>query len=159
MDKKNDLSSWLPCSVVFVSTAYGDERDIMTATAMFISQKEPLLIISVAKDHLTEKLITQSGKFTVIIAGKEQGQLARQIGSIKGEEKNKFRYLSVNTTTSELSDALIPEGAAAWMDCETESFQEIKGYTLVIGRVVNQNETGKPPLVWHRNTFFTLNPV
>jgi len=159
MNEKNNVFFWLPCSVVFVSTAHGDERDIMTATAMFVSEKEPLLIISVAKNHLTNKLIEQSGKFTVIIAGEDQSQLALQVGSLKGEETNKFRNLSLNTITSESSNALIPEGAAAWMDCETESTQEIKGYHLIIGRVVNQKDTGNPPLVWQKNAFFTLKPV
>ena len=53
----------------------------------------------------------------------------------------------------------VPPGAAAWMDCEIESTQEIKGYHLIIGRVVNQKDTGNPPLVWQKNTFYTLNPV
>ncbi len=57
MDRENNVFYWLPCSVVFVCTAHGETRDIMTATAMFVSEKEPLLAISVAKDHLTEKLI------------------------------------------------------------------------------------------------------
>lgn len=46
MGKENNVFYWLPCSVVFFSTAHGEERDIMTATAMIISEKEPLLIIS-----------------------------------------------------------------------------------------------------------------
>jgi flavin reductase (DIM6/NTAB) family NADH-FMN oxidoreductase RutF len=46
MNKENNVFGWLPCSVVFVSTAHGEERDIMTATAMFVSEKEPLLMIS-----------------------------------------------------------------------------------------------------------------
>ena len=52
MDKAPDVFYWLPCTVVFVSTAHEDQRDIMTATAMFVSEKEPLLMISVAKDQI-----------------------------------------------------------------------------------------------------------
>ena len=66
MNKENNVFYWLPCSVVLVSTAHGDQHDIMTATAMFVSEKEPLLAISVAKNHLTEKLIEESGKFTLV---------------------------------------------------------------------------------------------
>ncbi len=36
MNKENNVFYWLPCSVVFVSTAHGEQRDIMTATAMFV---------------------------------------------------------------------------------------------------------------------------
>ena len=43
--------------VFYDITASSEKRDIMTATAMFVSEKEPLLAVSVAKNHLTEKLI------------------------------------------------------------------------------------------------------
>jgi len=159
MNKENYVFGWLPCSVVFVSTAHGQERDIMTATAMFVSEKEPLLIISVANSHLTEKLITQSGGFTVVIAGEEQKQLALQLGGLKGEGVDKFEHFSVKTIPAEKGEALIPDGAAAWLRCEIESSQEITGYRLFIGRVVSKNNTGKPPLVWHQDSFFSLTPV
>ena len=145
--------------MVFIITAYDDKKDIMTATAMFVSEKEPLLVISVAKDHLTEKLITQSGKFTVVIAGTEQEKLAMQVGSVKGEDIDKFERFSIRTSSGAGSAALVPEGAAAWMECEVESTKEIQGYRLFMGRVVNQNDTGKPPLVWHKDGFFKLEPV
>ena len=159
MSNETNVFYWLPCSVVFVSTAHEDKKDIMTATAMFVSEKEPLLVISVAKEHLTEKLITRSGKFTLVIAGTEQRKLAMQVGSAKGEEVDKFERFSIATSSAGGSAALIPEGAAAWMECEVESTEEIKGYRLFIGRVVDQNDTGNPPLVWHKDKFFNLNPV
>jgi len=39
MKKENNVFFWLPCSVVFVSTAHGEQRDIMTATAMSFPKK------------------------------------------------------------------------------------------------------------------------
>ncbi len=157
MSKENNVFYWLPCSVVFVSTAHEDKRDIMTATAMFVSEKEPLLLISVAKDHLTEKLISLSGKFTLVIAGEDHKQLALQVGSLKGVDTDKFERFSIKALPADSGQALIPEGAAAWMECEVESSSKIKGYRLFIGRVVNQNDTGKPSLVWHKDGFFKLN--
>jgi flavin reductase (DIM6/NTAB) family NADH-FMN oxidoreductase RutF len=159
MSNETNVFYWLPCSVVFVSTAYEGKRDIMTATAMFVSEKEPLLVISVAKDHLTEKLITQSGKFTLVIAGTDQEKLAVQVGSAKGENIDKFERFSIKTSSGTGSAAVIPEGAAAWMECEVESTKEIQGYQLFMGRVVNQNDTGTPPLVWHKDGFFSLNKI
>jgi len=159
MSNENNVFYWLPCSVVFVSTAHEDKKDIMTATAMFVSEKEPLLVISVAKGHLTEKLISQSGKFTLVIAGDDQKQLAMQVGSFKGEAADKFERFKIKASLADTGKALIPEGAAAWMACEVESTTAIKGYRLFMGRVVNQNDTGKPPLVWHKDGFFKLNPA
>ncbi|MGW8301732.1 MAG: flavin reductase family protein [Desulfobacterales bacterium] len=159
MNKENNVFYWLPCSVVFVSTAHEDKRDIMTATAMFVSEKEPLLVISVAQGHLTEKLIVETGKFTLIIAGKDQKQLALQVGSAKGGDMDKFERFAIKTEPGAGRTGPVPEGAAAWMECEVESSNEIKGYHLFIGRVVNQNDTGKQPLVWHKDKFFKLGPA
>ena len=157
MDRENNVFYSLPCSVVFVCTAHGEERDIMTATAMFVSEKEPLLAISVAQGHLTEKLINQSGNFTVVIAGNEHKQLAMQVGSVKGEAEDKFEKF--NIPTGKTAGAPIPNGSAAWMACNVESSQEIKGYRIFIGRVVNQEDFKRPPLIWHKDGFFDLNPV
>ncbi len=160
MSNENNVFYWLPCPVVFVSTAHEDRRDIMTATAMFVSEKEPLLMISVAKGHLTEQLINKSGKFTLIIAGEDQRQLAMKVGSTKGDAADKFEKFSISTESGEPGNAPIPEGvAAAWMICDVESSQDINGYRLFIGRVVDQHDTGKPPLVWQKDKFFGLKPV
>ena len=159
MGNENDVFYWLPCAVVFVSTAHEGRRDIMTATAMFVSEKEPLLMISVAKDHLTEQLINQSGKFTLVIAGDDQRKLAMKVGVTKGDAADKFEKFSIPTLSKQFGDALVPEGAAAWMGCEVESSQDIKGYRLFIGRVVDQHDTGNPPLIWQRDKFFGLKPL
>ena len=159
MTQAPEVFYWLPCAVVFVSTAHEDRRDIMTATAMFVSEKEPLLMISVAKDHLTEQLINQSGKFTVVIAGEDQQKLAMKVGVTKGDAADKFDKFSIPTLSEQPGNALVPEGAAAWMNCEVESSQDIKGYRLFIGRVVDQHDTGNPPLIWQRDRFFELKSV
>ncbi|MDH3825988.1 MAG: flavin reductase family protein [Desulfobacterales bacterium] len=159
MNQENNVFYWLPCSVVFISTAHEGKKDIMTATAMFVSEKEPLLVISVAKGHLTESLITQSGKFTIVLAGADQEKLAMQVGSAKGEDTDKFERFAIKASPGAAGTALVPEGAAAWMACEVESTREIKGYQLFMGRVVNQNDTGQPPLVWHKDKFFKLGPA
>jgi flavin reductase (DIM6/NTAB) family NADH-FMN oxidoreductase RutF len=159
MDRENNVFYWLPCSVVFVSTACAGARDIMTATAMFVSEKEPLLAISVAKGHLTEKLILESSQFTLIIAGANQKQLAMQVGSVKGNNVDKIEKFSIKPLPEAPSPAIIPEGAAAWMTCDVESSQEIEGYRIFIGRVVSQQDTGQPPLVWHKDGFFSLKEI
>ena len=143
MNDEKMATYWLPCSVVFVSTAYGEERDIMTATAMFVSEKEPLVAISIAKNHLTEQLIEKSGEFILATASEAQKDLVWQLGSVKGEEYQPGK-------------ALIPEGATAWMACQVVSKQDVNGYRLVIARVVDQKDLGNPPLVWQKNALFSL---
>ena len=159
MNATNNVFYWLPCSVVFVSTEYEGKRDIMTATAMFVSEKEPLLVISVAKKHLTEKLIDQSGRFKLVIAGQNQKQLAAQVGSIKGEETDKFDHFSIDAIEGESSGAAVPVGSAAWMACDVEDSHEIMGYRIFIGRVVDQQDLGEEPLIWQKDKYFRLDQI
>ncbi len=159
MKHANDVFYWLPCTVVFVSTAHGGQRDIMTASAMFVSEKEPLVLISVAEGRLTERLIAGSGCFTLVIAGKGQRKLALQVGGSRGDKTAKFARFSIDTEEPSPGDALIPCGAAAWMACTVESSRHMEGYRLFIGRVVDSRDLGRDPLIWHRDAFFSLSPV
>ena len=156
MDIENDVFRWLPCPVVFVGTAYGGRRDIMTATAMFVSEKEPLLVISVATGHLTADLIEKSGSFVLSIAGEDQKKLAIQLGSAKGDGRDKMDRFGIEEIKVAGLDAPIPQGVASWMQCRVESTHEINHYRVVTGRVVESGDLDKPPLIWHSDGFFAL---
>jgi flavin reductase (DIM6/NTAB) family NADH-FMN oxidoreductase RutF len=159
MDDREIVSHWLPCPVVFISTAFGGKRDIMTATAMFISEKEALLIVSVAKDHLTAKLIEQAKGFTLIIASQSQKHLVWELGSTRGDAGDKFSLFNINTLSSDSNKPLIPADASAWFECCVISQQEINGCSMFIARVTDQQDLGKPALVWQKQALFTLKPV
>lgn len=156
MNKTNTVFNWLPCAVVFLSTAHQGQRDIMTATAMFVSEIEPLVTISVAKNHLTEQLINRSGKFAIVIAGENQKQLAVQLGHTKGQTVDKFNKFSIESTEETSANASIPEGSAAWMSCDVESNWDIEGYRIFMGRVKEHKDLDAPPLVWQKNNFYGL---
>jgi flavin reductase (DIM6/NTAB) family NADH-FMN oxidoreductase RutF len=128
----------------------------MTATAMFVSEKEPLVQISVAQNHLTEKLILASGRFTLVIAGAGQKILAVQVGSAKGAETDKFARFSIALDAAAPPNALVPGGAAAWMACRVENDRMIFGYRIFIGRVMDQARTAISPLIWRDDRFFIL---
>jgi flavin reductase (DIM6/NTAB) family NADH-FMN oxidoreductase RutF len=159
MSSEKLVSHWLPCPVVFVSVASGEKRDIMTATAMFVSEGEPILAISVAKGHLTHRLIAEAKTFTLSIASESQRALALQLGSMRGDEEDKFRRFSIETIPNQSGKAIIPKGASAWMECNVIGDQEVDGYHLLIARVVAQGDLGDPPMVWRGNAFFGLKAV
>lgn len=151
--------NWLPCPVVFVTTSHGGERDIMTATALFVSEKEPLLLVSVAAGHLTERLILASGRFTLSIAAADQAALAQKAGGVRGGPEDKFARLKIALEPAAPAELLVPQGVAAWMACTVESSQPITGYRLVIGRVADQGDLGRPPLLWRDRAYFALEPA
>ena len=156
MEQTAPISHWLPCPVVFISTAHGEKRDIMTATAMFISEKEPLLAVSVAKGHLTEQLIAQAGTFTLIMASESQSDLVWKLGSTKGGVDDKFNRFAIKTLPSPHGKPLVPAEASSWLECTVVNQYPLEGYVLITARVTSQENLGNPPLVWQNQSLFTL---
>lgn len=159
MTNKDNVFYWLSCPVVFICTRHKQQRDIMTATAMFVSEKEPLLVISVAQGHLTAGLIEASKKFTVAIASEVQKNLAIALGSTRGDKLDKYDHFKIATIDDDHTGGLVPADSAAWLQCRVENSQTIRGYNVVTGRVEAQGDLNRSPLIWHRDTFFQLAPV
>ncbi len=159
MSNGKALSHWLPCPVTFISSHAEDQQDIMTATAMFIQERESLLVVSLARGHLTDKLIEKARAFTLVVASEDQAELARKLGSVKGLDGDKFERFAIRPLASRPGKPIVPEGAAAWMDCEMVGHHETGEYLLITARVVAQADLGKPPLVWHKDQFLGLRSV
>ncbi len=151
-----DVFQWLPCPVVFICTTYQNQRDIMTATAMFVSETEPLITVSVALGHLTDQLITASDQFFVALASTDQKKLAFQLGSTRGDKEDKYTRFSIDTLPPETGDNLIPTGVSAWMKCTVEYGETIREYRVITGRVIQSGDLGRPPLIWHRDALWRL---
>lgn len=157
--KTSLASHLLSCPVVFISTLYGNQRDIMVATAMFVSEKEPILVVSVAKGHLTSQLIEKAGGFTAIAASEGQEDLYEQLVNLRSSDADKFKALSISTLPGEPAKPLIPKGAAAWFECKTAAKQEIDNYQIITARVTGYEDLGNPPLVWQNEGLFSLKPL
>ena len=159
MKNSENVFNWLSCPVVFICTRHAEEKDIMTATAMFVSEKEPLLVISVAEGHLTARLIEASGQFIAAMASETQKKLAIQLGSTRGDKMDKYDHFKIPTIDDGQSDGLVPAESAAWLKCRVENTQSIHGYRVITGRVEAQGDLGRAPLIWQQDSFFKLAPV
>ena len=154
---KSALASYLlPCPVVFISTLFENQCDIMIGTAMFVSEKDPLLVVSLAKGHLTAELIDKAGCFTVIAASESQEELYEQLINAKAKGGDKFSSLSIATLSTSPSKPLIPQGSSAWFECKTVSKQEIEDYVIILARVTDHEDLGKEPIVWRNAGLFSL---
>ncbi len=159
MANRDKVFYWLSCPVVFICTHHGQQRDIMTATAMFVSEKEPLLAVSIAQGHLTARLIEASGRFAAAIASVDQKHLAVQLGSTRGDTVDKYDLFNIATIEDEQAEGLIPAESAAWFQCKVANVQNIRGYHVFTGRVEAQADLQRPPLIWRQDAFFKLAPV
>lgn len=159
MAASENVFRWLPCPVVFICTNHEDRRDIMTATALFVSEKEPLVTVSVGQGHLTDQLISASGEFTLVIASTGQKKLAVRLGSTRGGSEDKYEKFGIATLAGDSAPPGIPAASAAWMKCRVEQRQAIPGYSVWTARVVAQDNLEKAPLVWHEDAFFGLSKI
>ena len=96
MEKKLlQVGRLVPSSVTLLSVATKEKQDAMTASAMFVSEDPPLLVISVAKNIVSHDLIEKAGEFVLNVASTNQVKLAKQLGFTHGRELDKFKKLSV----------------------------------------------------------------
>jgi len=159
MQKQDLPSHWLPCPVTFISTEAEGQRDIMTATALFVEESENLLVVSVSRDHLTAKLIAKARGFTLAVAAEDQADLARKLGSVRGLDEDKFAKFGIEALPGRSGKPPVPEGSSAWMDCELVGEHEADKYLLFSAVVVAQEDLGKPPLLWQKDRYFSLKAV
>ncbi len=157
--KSAPASHLLSCPVVFISTADENERDIMIGTAMFLSERDPLLAVSVAKGHTTARLIEKTGEFTVIAASERQEDLYEQLVGFRGEVANKFAALSIPTIQSSPSKPLIPRDSAAWFECKVLAKEEMENYVVIIGRVADYEDMDNMPMIWQKEFLYSLKPL
>jgi flavin reductase (DIM6/NTAB) family NADH-FMN oxidoreductase RutF len=100
-----------------------------------------------------------SGQFTAAIASESQKKLAIQLGSTRGDKLDKYEHFNIATIDGDQTDGLVPTESAAWLKCEVESTQNIRGYQVVTGRVKAQGNLERAPLIWQQDSFFKLAPA
>ncbi len=80
----------LPCPVVIVSAKADSRQGAMTATAMYVSQVPPVLVVSISKTFATYELIEKSKNFAINVIADTHLDLAKKFGMVHGYEVDKF---------------------------------------------------------------------
>jgi flavin reductase (DIM6/NTAB) family NADH-FMN oxidoreductase RutF len=156
-DKRAKVTGILPCPVVVLTAAAGEQRDAMVATAFFVSEDPPLISVSVAEHLLTHDLIEQSGEFVVNLASPEQVQMIRKLGSTHGREVNKFEQFQVATEPSEQLGAPRIAGSCAGLECKVVASHSVAAYKVYTAEVVaHMVDKERSPLLWHDRHYFSL---
>ena len=149
----------LPCSVVIISAQDGGRQGAMTATAMYVSQVPPLLVVSLSKTFATYHLIEKSKQFVVNVIADTQLDLARKFGSAHGYEMDKFQEFGLSTEPAEKVNAPVISACYANFECQVRSsLWEVEGnHAIYVAEVsaFKMNEELKP-MVWLNNQFFQV---
>jgi flavin reductase (DIM6/NTAB) family NADH-FMN oxidoreductase RutF len=158
MDENLSRSSRIvPTSVILLTVATKEKQDAMTASAMFVSEDLPLLVVSVAKHILTHDLIEEAGEFVLNVASSDQAKLARKLGATHGREVDKFKEFDISTEKASKVNAPMIKGSFAHLECKVVTSHSAGNYTIYVAEVVDYKvDDNLVPVAWHHNNYFTL---
>jgi flavin reductase (DIM6/NTAB) family NADH-FMN oxidoreductase RutF len=160
MAAPSSATGLLPSSVVLLTAAAGGRRDIMTATASFVAEDRPLLVVSLARHLLSHELVESAGEFVLNVASRDQAELAAQVGSVHGTEVDKFERFGFATEASEVVSAPRLAEACAALECRVVDSFPASVYTVFVGEVVAAvSDPSLVPLIWLRGRFHELGPA
>ncbi len=160
MTKKNlgEISRLVPCSVNFLSVATEGKQDAMTASAMFVSESPPLLVISVAKRIVSHDLIEKAGEFVLNVASTNQVKVSRQLGFTHGREIDKFKKFNISKEKASKIGSPLIKGSFANLECRVITSLSAANYIIYLAEVVAYKVNTKlTPIAWYNNKYFALN--
>ncbi len=156
--KKKEVSRIsLPCPVILLSTGKGEEQDAMTATAMFVSEEPPLVVVSVGKRSFSHELIERTGEFVINVAATDQVKLAKLLGVTHGRELNKFREFKIGVEEAASVASPLIKGSFSHLECKVITSYPLGHYVLYLASVsAYRVKEKKVPLAWHAQRYFSL---
>jgi flavin reductase (DIM6/NTAB) family NADH-FMN oxidoreductase RutF len=156
--KREDVGrTALPCAVTLLSAGTAEKRDAMTATAMFVSEDPPLVVVSVDKNTFSHELIEKTGEFVLNVASTDQIKLAKALGATHGAKMDKFKKFNVEGQKAESVAAPLIKGSFSHIECKVITSFPVSHYVVYLAAVSACNiDEKKIPLAWHAMKYFPL---
>ena len=148
----------VPCSVVLLSAGTKDEKDAMTATAMFVAENLPLLTISLSKKSTCHDLIEKAGECALNVASTGQVALAKKLGAAHGRDVDKFKEYDIPVEKASKIKSPLIGGSFANLECKVITSHQAGNYIVYLVEVVAfKVDAEQVPIAWHQNKYFALN--
>ena len=123
--------------VVLVTTSWHAKANVMpVAYAVPLSFKPPLVGIAVHPSRHTHDMIRFSEEFAINVPGRSLIHHVQYLGSVSGQEVDKFELTKLPTLKARKVGAPLIEGCIGYIECGLEDALRIGDHTLFVGRVV-----------------------
>jgi 3-hydroxy-9,10-secoandrosta-1,3,5(10)-triene-9,17-dione monooxygenase reductase component len=147
-DFKRALSCFAT-GVAVVTTLDSDGEKVGMTISSFnsVSLEPPLVLWSIANDANSYSVFIDAKYFAVNVLAMHQDQLSGRFAQ-KGEDK--FQGLECRSGVNGIP--LLPDYAACF-ECSTENIFDGGDHKIIVGRVLNLDDTESDPLIVHRGQF------
>jgi flavin reductase (DIM6/NTAB) family NADH-FMN oxidoreductase RutF len=123
--------------VVLVTTSWHAKTNVMPlAFVMPLSFTPPLVGIAVHPSRHTHDMIRFSEEFAINVPGRSLIHHVQYLGSVSGQELDKFEATKLPTFRARKVGAPLIEGCVGYIECGVEDALRFGDHTLFVGRVV-----------------------
>jgi flavin reductase (DIM6/NTAB) family NADH-FMN oxidoreductase RutF len=123
--------------VVLVTTSWHGKTNVMpVAYVVPLSFTPPLVGIAVHPSRHTHDMIRFSEEFAINVPGRSLIHHVQYLGSVSGQELDKFELTKLPTFKARKVEAPLIEGCVGYIECGLEDALRIGDHTLFVGRVV-----------------------
>lgn len=148
--------SQLAAGVSIVTTARGDDRRGVTATAVCsVSAEPPLVLACVNRDTGTYKMIAEAGVFAINFAGQEHRAVAETFAGRSGVQGD-ARFGDADWTYGTRLRVPVLRAGATTLECEVHEIVKAGTHGVVIGLIRNAAVGPVDPLLFHDGRFHSL---
>lgn len=140
---------------ITIITAKGPDGQKVGVTANSfnsVSMDPPLILWSIDKRSSALETFRESSHFAVNILASDQSDLSNNFAKPQDD-----KYAGVEHLDGE-GGAPVFENVAGYFECETWQFVEGGDHWIIIGKVVNFVDAGRPPLVYHQGAYSMVIP-
>jgi flavin reductase (DIM6/NTAB) family NADH-FMN oxidoreductase RutF len=156
-EELNKATRLVPCSVILLSVGTEEEQDAMTATAMFVAEDVPLLMISVSKNSTCYELIEKTGELVLNVASTDQVGLAKKVGATHGRDVNKFKEFGIDVEKGSKIGSPLIKGSFANLECKVITSMPVTSYMVYLVEVVAfKQDDSQTPVGWLADRYFSL---
>ncbi len=123
--------------VALVTTADRGRANVLpVAWHSPLSARPPLVGIALEQSRYTTEMVSHSEQFALNFPARPLLHHVQYLGSMSGEDIDKFEATQLETFPAAHVDAPLIQGCAAWVECEVQQVLPLGDHVLFVGLVV-----------------------
>jgi|LADL02.1.fsa_nt_gi flavin reductase (DIM6/NTAB) family NADH-FMN oxidoreductase RutF len=150
---KQVMRNWVTGVAVVTSYFEGKSHGMTINSFNSVSIDPALVVVTLANNTRTFKLVRQSNEFGVTILSTNQKEISDRFAGKIDDKADRFRELgtfSLRGSIPLLSDGL------AWVECKVINENNLGFSTLFIAEVIVAKTSGGEPLLYHDREYYRL---